>query len=39
MSIAEIAVPALPYYPTDGVALPTVLVVEDERKLRCSLIE
>ena len=39
MSIAEIAVPALPYHPTDSVALPTVLVVEDERKLRWSLIE
>ena len=39
MSIAEIAVPALPYHPTAGVALPTVLIVEDERKLRGSLIE
>ena len=39
MSIAEIAVPALPYHPTGAVALPTVLVVEDERKLRWSLIE
>jgi len=39
MSIAEIAVPALPYHPIDGVALPTVLIVEDERKLRWSLCE
>jgi DNA-binding response OmpR family regulator len=39
MSIAEFAVPALPYCPTETVALPTVLIVEDERKLRWSLIE
>src|ERR1700760_3702661 len=40
MSIAEIAVPALHYYPTDtDAALPTVLIVEDERKLLWSLIE
>lgn len=39
MSIAEIAVPDLPYHPTESEALPTVLIVEDERKLRWSLIE
>src|SRR5882724_6508997 len=39
MSIAEIAVPALPYHPTDAAALPTVLIVEDERQLRWTLID
>jgi DNA-binding response OmpR family regulator len=39
MSVAEIAVPSLTYHPIDSVALPTVLIVEDERKLRWSLIE
>jgi DNA-binding response OmpR family regulator len=38
MSLAEITVSDLPYHPTDA-ALPTVLIVEDERKLRWSLIE
>lgn len=38
MSLAEIAVSDLPYHLTDA-ALPTVLIVEDERKLRWSLIE
>ena len=38
MSVAEIAVPRLPYLPQDA-ELPTVLIVEDERKLRWSLIE
>ena len=40
MSVAEITDTALPYHPTDTDAtLPTVLIVEDERKLRWSLIE
>jgi DNA-binding response OmpR family regulator len=40
MSVAEIAVPAVPYYTADtDTALPSVLIVEDERKLRWSLIE
>jgi DNA-binding response OmpR family regulator len=39
MSVAEIAVPAHSYYPTEAAVLPTVLIVEDERKLRWSLIE
>jgi DNA-binding response OmpR family regulator len=38
MSLAEIAVPHLPYLPQNA-ALPTVLIVEDERKLRWSLID
>lgn len=38
MSLAEIAVPHPSYFPTNA-ALPTVLIVEDERKLRWSLIE
>jgi DNA-binding response OmpR family regulator len=38
MSIAEIAVPSQTYFPVDA-TLPTVLIVEDERKLRWSLIE
>jgi DNA-binding response OmpR family regulator len=38
MSLAEIAVPSFSYLPVDA-ALPTVLIVEDERKLRWSLIE
>lgn len=38
MSIAEIPVSRVPYYPADG-PLPTVLIVEDERKLRWLLIE
>jgi len=37
MSLAEIAVPRPPFVP--HAALPTVLVVEDERRLRWSLIE
>ena len=38
MSVAEFAVPYLPYIPAND-WLPTVLIVEDERKLRWSLIE
>jgi DNA-binding response OmpR family regulator len=38
MSVAEIAVPHLPYIPAND-WLPTVLIVEDEPKLRWSLIE
>jgi DNA-binding response OmpR family regulator len=38
MSLAEIAVPRVPYFET-ATALPVVLIVEDERKLRWSLIE
>jgi DNA-binding response OmpR family regulator len=38
MSIAEIAVPRLPYI-QQLTELPTVLIVEDERKLRWSLME
>ena len=38
MSVAEIAVPSLPYLPQNA-ELPTVLIVEDERQLRWSLIE
>jgi DNA-binding response OmpR family regulator len=38
MSVAEIVVTHLPYIPTND-WLPTVLIVEDERKLRWSLIE
>jgi len=38
MSLAEIAVPRQSYLPTDA-PLPTVLIVEDERKLRWLLIE
>jgi len=38
MSLAEIAVPSRPYLPIDA-SLPSVLIVEDERKLRWSLIE
>jgi DNA-binding response OmpR family regulator len=39
MSVAEIDVPAPTYHLTEAAALPTVLIVEDERKLRWSLIE
>src|ERR1700756_1313447 len=40
MSVAEVAVPDQAYHPTDTAAgLPTVLIVEDERRLRWSLIE
>ena len=38
MSVAEIAVPSTQYFPVDA-TMPTVLIVEDERKLRWSLIE
>jgi DNA-binding response OmpR family regulator len=38
MSLAEIAVPRMPYLPALA-ALPVVLIVEDERKLRWSLID
>ena len=38
MSLAEIAVPRVPYAQAPT-ALPVVLIVEDERKLRWSLIE
>jgi DNA-binding response OmpR family regulator len=38
MSIAEIAVPNLPYVPVVA-TLPSVLIVEDERKQRASLVE
>jgi len=39
MSIAEIAVPNhLPYFPVDA-TLPSVLIVEDERRQRASLVE
>ena len=38
MSLAEIAVPRVPYFEADA-TLPSVLIVEDERKLRWSLIE
>jgi len=38
MSLAEIAVPRMSYFEA-AAALPVVLVVEDERKLRWSLIE
>jgi DNA-binding response OmpR family regulator len=38
MSIAEIAVPNLPYFPVDA-TLPSVLIVEDERKQRASLVD
>ena len=38
MSLAEIAVPRMPYLEV-AATLPVVLVVEDERKLRWSLIE
>src|SRR5882724_9304930 len=39
MSVAEIEVPYTPYLAPVADALPTVLIVEDERKLRWSLIE
>jgi DNA-binding response OmpR family regulator len=38
MSLAEIAVPRVPYLEVAAV-LPAVLIVEDERKLRWSLVE
>jgi DNA-binding response OmpR family regulator len=38
MSVAEVAVPHHPYIPAND-WVPTVLIVEDERKLRSSLIE
>lgn len=38
MSVAEIAVPSFPYLPQNAELL-TVLIVEDERQLRWSLIE
>ncbi|HEV7428028.1 MAG TPA: response regulator [Thermoanaerobaculia bacterium] len=38
MSLAEIAVPRVPYFGAEA-TLPSVLIVEDERKLRWSLIE
>jgi DNA-binding response OmpR family regulator len=38
MSVAEIVVDHLPYIPANG-WLPSVLVVEDERKLRASLVD
>ena len=38
MSVAEIAVPNLLYFPVDA-TLPSVLIVEDERKQRASLVE
>jgi len=38
MSLAEIAVPRVPYLEV-AAALPAVLIVEDDRKLRWSLIE
>jgi DNA-binding response OmpR family regulator len=38
MSIAEIAVPNLLYFPVDA-TLPSVLIVEDERKQLASLVE
>jgi DNA-binding response OmpR family regulator len=38
MSVAEVVVSGVPYYPADS-PLPTVLIVEDERKLRWLLIE
>ena len=38
MSIAEIAVPNFPYFPVDA-TLPSVLIVEDERKQRAALVD